>query len=87
MDTALIIAFDLAIIVGVAFSGVFWYLASRGQMRRIGKSEILDSKDINRIVVTFNRAQVLNQRAAFATSATAMFASVRLCLDIVQLAK
>ena len=56
-------------------------------MRRIGKSEILDSKDINRIVVTFNRAQILNQRAAFATSATAMFASVWLCLDIVQFAK
>jgi len=87
MDSALIIALDLAIIVGVTFSGVFWYLASRGQVRRICKSEILDSRDINRIVVAFNRGQILNRRAAFATSATAMFAMVRLCLDIIQFPK
>ena len=87
MDTPLIIALDLAIIVGVTLSGVFWYLASRGQVRRICKNEILDSRDINRIIVAFNRAQILNRRAAFATSATAMFAAVRLCLDIIQLPK
>ena len=51
------------------------------------KGEILDFRDIDRIVVAFNRAQILNRRAAFATSATAIFATVRLCLDIILLSK
>ena len=51
------------------------------------KGEILDFRDIDRIVVAFNRAQILNRRAAFATSATAIFATVRLCLDIILLPK
>jgi len=83
MDTTLIVALDLAIIMCATTSGLFWYLASRRQVRRIGRSEILDSRDINRIIVAFNRAQILNRRAAFATSATATLAAVRLGLDLI----
>ncbi len=78
-----IIALDLAIVAGAALSGLFWYLASRRQVRRISRSEALDSRDVNRLVVAFNRAQLLNRRAALATSATGCLAAVRLCLDIV----
>ena len=77
-----VIALDLAIILCAAASGLFWYLASRGQVRRISRSERLDSRDINRIVVAFNRAQLLNRRAALATSATGMLAAVRLSIDL-----
>lgn len=83
METALIVALDLAIIVCAAASGLFWYLASRRQVRRISRSEVLDYRDINRIIVAFNRAQILNRRAAFATSATGMLAAVRLCLNLI----
>ncbi len=78
-----IIALDLAIVAGAALSGLFWYLASRRQVRRISRREALDSRDVNRLVVAFNRAQLLNRRAALATSATGCLAAVRLCLDIV----
>ncbi len=77
-----VIALDLAIVAGAALSGLFWFLASRRQVRRISRSEALDSRDVNRLVVAFNRAQLLNRRAALATSATGCLAAVRLCLDI-----
>ena len=82
MESALIIALDLAIIACAAASGLFWYIASRGQMRRISRSGDLNSMDLNRIIVTFNRAQILNRRAALSTSATGVLAAVRLCLDL-----
>lgn len=82
MVPELILALDLAIVACAAMSGLFWYLASRRQVRRISRSEILDSRDINRLIVAFNRAQLLNRRAAMATSVTGMLAAIRLCLDI-----
>jgi hypothetical protein len=83
MQISPIIALDLAIVACAAASGLFWYIASRRQMRRISRSEVLDSMDFNRIIVAFNRAQILNRRAALATSATGMLAAVRLCLDMI----
>jgi hypothetical protein len=78
-----LILLDLSIVACAALSGLFWYLASRRQVRRISRSEVLDSRDINRLIVAFNRAQLLNRRAAISTSATGLLAAVRLCLDIV----
>jgi hypothetical protein len=78
-----VIVLDLAIVACAALSGLFWYLASRRQVRRISRSEVLDSRDINRLIVAFNRAQLLNSRAAMATSATGLLAAIRLGLDIV----
>ena len=82
MESALIIALDLAIVACAAASGLFWYIASQRQMRRISRSGDLNSMDLNRIIVTFNRAQILNRRAALSTSATGVLAAVRLCLDL-----
>ena len=83
MESGLIVALDLAIIACAAASGVFWYMASGRQVRRISRSEVLDSMDLNRIIVAFNRAQILNRGAALATSATGLLAAVRLCLDLI----
>lgn len=83
MEPKLVVALDLAIVACAALSGLFWYLASRRQVRRISRREVLDSGDINRLIVAFNRAQLLNRRAAMATSATGMLAAIRLWLDIV----
>jgi hypothetical protein len=82
VEPGLIIALDLAIVACAASSGLFWYLASRRQVRRISRSEVLDSRDINRLIVAFNRAQLLNCRAAMATSATGLLAAIRLGLDV-----
>jgi hypothetical protein len=76
-----VIALDLAIVACAALSGFFWYLASRRQVRRITRSEVLDSRDMNRLIVAFNRAQLLNRRAAMATSVTGFLAAIRLSLD------
>jgi hypothetical protein len=54
VDTPLVIILDLAIILCAAASGLFWYLASRRHVRRISRSEVLDSRDINRLIVAFN---------------------------------
>lgn len=78
-----LVALDLALVASAALSGLFWYLASRRHVRRISRCEILDFRDINRLIVAFNRTQLLNRRAAMATSATALLAVIRLCLDIV----
>lgn len=83
MEPELVVALDLAIVACAALSGLFWYLASRRQVRRISRREVLDSGDINRLIIAFNRAQLLNRRAAMATSATGMLAAIRLWLDIV----
>jgi hypothetical protein len=83
LKPGLIVALDLAIVACAALSGLFWYLASRRQVRRTSRSEDLDSRDINRLIVAFNRAQLLNRRAAMATSATGMLAAIRLGIDIV----
>jgi hypothetical protein len=83
VETPLVIILDLAIILCAAASGLFWYLASRRQVRRISRSEVLDSRDINRLIVAFNRAQLLNRRAALATAATGLLAALRLSLDVI----
>jgi len=77
-----IIALDLAILLSAAASGFFWYRASRNQLRRISRTESLDAADVNRIVVAFNRAQILNRRAALTTAVAALLAAVRLALDL-----
>ncbi len=82
METLLVITLDVAIILCAAASGFFWFMASRRQVRRISSSEVLDSRDINRLVVAFNRAQLLNRRAALATAATGFLAALRLSLDL-----
>jgi hypothetical protein len=51
-------------------------------LRRISRHEALDSADINRIVTTMNRTQILNARAALATALSALFAALRVVLDL-----
>jgi hypothetical protein len=82
MGQGFVIALDLSILVAAAASGVFWYLASRNHLRRISRTESLDAADINRIVVAFNRAQILNRRAALTTAVAALLAVGRLALDL-----
>ena len=73
---------DGLIIVTIFASAVLWFLASRNRLRRISRHEVLDSADINRIVTTMNRTQILNSRAALATALSALFAAIRVARDL-----
>ncbi len=48
-----------------------WFRASSYQVRRVSKSEDINSLDLNRIVTAINRTQLLNRRAALATALSA----------------
>ncbi len=82
MTLSPIIVLDLAIVLAAAASGVFWYQASRQNIRRICRGEHIDHHDLNRIVVAFNRTQILNRRAALATALAGALAAIRLILDL-----
>ena len=74
----IIFLLDLSIIVTAFLSGIFWWCASRGRMRRICRDEVLDAADLNRMVVAYNRTQILNARAALATAVAGILAGLRL---------
>lgn len=78
----LLLALDLIIIAAAAMSGVLWLKASMGRMRRVSASEQLDHQDLNRLIVAFNRTQILNRRAALATAVAAFAGALRMALGM-----
>lgn len=82
MGNALTLVLDSLAAGLAALAAWLWYLASRRKIRRISRSEELDAADINRIVVSINRAQILNLRASLAASLAALSAAVRFVIDI-----
>ena len=79
---ALLLLLDLLIIAGATASGILWLKASRGRMRRVSASEHLDHHDLNRLVVAFNRTQLLNRQAALATALAAFDGALRMALGV-----
>lgn len=75
--TFLLPALDLATILAALSSAWFWFRASGRSFRRISRHEVFDAADINRIVTSLNRSQLLNSRAALATAAAALLAALR----------
>ena len=80
--TLALLLLDFSIALAAAVSGISWLQASRGQMRRINACEKLDNHDVNRLVVAFNRAQLLSRRAALATAAAALLGALRLFINL-----
>lgn len=77
----MILSIDVLIGSGALASSWLWWLASRQRLRRISRREELDAGDLNRIVTTLNRTQILNSRAALVASATAALAALRMALQ------
>ena len=59
-----------------------WYAAGRRRLRRISRFEELDAADLNRIVITINRSNLLNSRAALAAAASAATLALRFAADL-----
>ncbi|MEF2553454.1 hypothetical protein VQ042_19185 [Aurantimonas sp. A2-1-M11] len=74
---------DIAAIATALLAAWFWYQAGLRSVRRISQFERLDSADINRIVVAFNRNAVLNRRAALASAASAVCFALRFGAELV----
>lgn len=73
---------DLVALSGALAAAWLWFAASQNRVRRISKNEIISSADLNRIVVSINRSQILNSRAALATAISACAVALRLLIDI-----
>lgn len=79
--TTVILALDVFAMLSAIGAALLWFAASRRRLRRVSYREVLDAADLNRIVVGINRTQILNARAALATSISAFAVAVRLGLD------
>lgn len=78
----LLIALDGLIAAAALTSAWFWWLASQHRVRRISRHETLDAADINRLVISLNRTQLLNSRAALATACAGLLAAIRIGLSL-----
>lgn len=74
---------DIVAIVSAFLAAWFWFRASRKHLRRVSRSELIDSADLNRVVVTINRTQILNAQAALATAVSAAAVALRLLIDLI----
>ena len=81
----MILALDIAALFTALAAAWFWWMASRSVIRRVQKHEEVDHHDLNRLVVSFNRTQILNSRAALATAASALCVAARFAAGIVGL--
>jgi hypothetical protein len=82
MRNLLLLSLDLLAAALAALAAWFWYLASRRKIRRVSRFERLDAADINRIVVSINRNQILNSRAALSAAFAALLAAIRFGFDV-----
>ncbi len=76
---------DILIILSTGASAWFWLKASGRRLRRVDRNEELDSRDLNRIIVTINRSQILNARAAIATAISAALVALHFLLGFLNL--
>jgi hypothetical protein len=68
---------DVLAMLAAFASSLLWFKASGKSLRRVHKGEALDEHDLNRIVIAFNRNQILNGRAALATAISALAVGAR----------
>jgi len=80
--TTITLWIDLLVIAAALASAFFWLSASRQRLRRISRHEELDAADLNRIITSLNRAQIMNARGALATGLATLLATFRVLLDL-----
>ncbi len=81
--TTFFLILDLVAIFAALVASWLWFRASQNRVRRVSKVEELSSADINRIVVSINRSQILNSQAALATAISAISVAARMILAMV----
>ncbi len=81
----MIFVLDAIAMVAAFAAALLWFQASSRLLRRVSIREELDARDINRIVVAYNRSQLYNARAALATAVSALAVAVRLLVGLLGL--
>jgi len=79
----LVYCLDSLAILSALLASFLWYSAGRNQVRRVSKFEVLDSSDLNRLVVAMNRSAILNRRAALATAASTLCFAFRFAASLI----
>jgi predicted RND superfamily exporter protein len=77
----IVIGLDVIGVIVAILAAWLWLVASTQRERRMTIHETLDYHDFNRLVVSINRTQILNARAAIASAAVALIAAVRFGLN------
>lgn len=78
----MIFIIDTASMLTAMVAAWLWYAASRSNVRRVSSKEDLDYHDFNRLIVSFNRNQLLNSRAALASALSALLVAARFAVSI-----
>jgi hypothetical protein len=81
----MLLVIDTFSIVSALLASWLWFRASGKRLRRISRDEVIDSADLNRIVVAINRAQILNSQAALATAVSAFIVAMRFSWDMISM--
>jgi hypothetical protein len=81
---AFLVALDVLGVLSALLAAWLWYLSGRRRIRRISRFEVLNHADINRIVTSLNRSNLLNRRAAFAAGASALALAIRFAVDAIR---
>ena len=68
----MILILDIIAMVTAFAAAWLWWQASCSTLRRVDKKEEFDYHDFNRLIVAYNRTQILNSRAALATALSAL---------------
>jgi hypothetical protein len=79
----LLISLDAIAVAVTLLAAWLWWLASQQRTRRLSLHEEINAHDFNRLVVSMNRTQILNVRAALASAGAAMVVTLRLLCNLV----
>jgi hypothetical protein len=69
---------DFLALFSALAAAFLWFKASSVFVRRVQKNEAINSLDLNRVVTSINRTQMLNRRAALATALSALAIALKL---------
>jgi hypothetical protein len=75
---------DVCALIAAALASYLWFYAGWRSVRRVSKHEEFDHADLNRVVVAFNRSNLLNRRAALASGVSALFVASRMLVDLLR---
>ena len=78
----MIIVLDIIALASALVAAWMWFLSSQRRLRRMQRDEEIDVSDLNRLVVTINRSQILNARAAMASAVSALSVAMRFLFDL-----
>jgi Tfp pilus assembly pilus retraction ATPase PilT len=79
----MLIILDVSAIAVTLLAALLWWKASGAKLRRMTLHEELNALDINRIIVSINRSQQLNMRAAIASALSAMIIAMRFAAGMI----